>query len=309
MPAALVIPGGGAGSSRPSLPITGRVSSCRSRHQVTSVMSPNVHTITRPVPLAGSARRCARIGTGTPNSGVRGRRAEQRACTARRRDARPAPRRQAAARAWLSPRRPRPEGRRGCGAHPVPGPCRGEGKRQPDERAWRFAVLDLGLCHRGAERHVPQRRRLCLVGLAAGEVAQEGELGDSLHAVVDGPVAEVPVHRQAEPLPRLRVRGLVQLGELPAQLHEVAPGDGQLIGWTQRAAVAQGWRREAGLVRQGRVAADAVVVLDAAFGGQAVVVPPDRVEDLLAAHALEARDDVGLAVGEGVPEVQRSAGR
>ena len=176
------------------------------------------------------------------------------------------------------------------GLTPFPVQIVGEGKREPDERAWRFAVLDLGLCHRGAERHVPQGRRLCLVGLAAGEVAQEGELRDSLHAVVNGPVADVPVHRQAEPLPRLGVRGLVQFGELPAQLHEVAPGDGQLIGRTQRAAVAQGWRGEAGLVRQRWVATDAVVVLDAAFGGQAVIVPPDRVEDLLAAHALEARD-------------------
>ena len=33
-------------------------------------MSPNVHTMTSPVPLAGSASRWARIGTGTPNTGV-----------------------------------------------------------------------------------------------------------------------------------------------------------------------------------------------------------------------------------------------
>ncbi len=53
-----------------------------------------------------------------------------------------------------------------------------ERKRQPDERARRFAVLDLGLRHGGAERHVPQRWRLRLVGLATGQVAQERALGD-----------------------------------------------------------------------------------------------------------------------------------
>ena len=61
-----VQPGGGPASSRPSWPITGRVSSRRSRHQVTSVVSPNVQTMAMPVPLAGSASRCARTGTAHP---------------------------------------------------------------------------------------------------------------------------------------------------------------------------------------------------------------------------------------------------
>ena len=34
------------------------------------MVSPNVHTITRPVPLPGSARWCASTGTAVPNSGV-----------------------------------------------------------------------------------------------------------------------------------------------------------------------------------------------------------------------------------------------
>src|SRR5690606_4086094 len=54
------------------------------------------------------------------------------------------------------------------------------------------------------------------------------------------------------------------------------------------------------------VAPHAVVVLHATLGRQAVVVPAHRVEDLLAAHALVARDDVGVRVGEHVPDVQRS---
>src|SRR5690606_20791655 len=40
---------------------------------------------------------------------------------------------------------------------------------------------------------------------------------------------------------------------------------------------------------------------------QAVVVPAHRVEHLAAAHPLEARGDVGVGVGEHVPDVQRAA--
>ena len=41
-----------------------------SRHQMTSVTSPNVQIIATPVPFSGSASACARIGTRTPKSGV-----------------------------------------------------------------------------------------------------------------------------------------------------------------------------------------------------------------------------------------------
>ena len=64
-------PVGGASTSRPSLPITDLVSRSSSRHQITSVRSPNVQTIAIPEPLSGLASRCARTGTATPNSGVR----------------------------------------------------------------------------------------------------------------------------------------------------------------------------------------------------------------------------------------------
>ena len=59
-----------------------------------------------------------------------------------------------------------------------------------------------------------------------------------------------------------------------------------------------GRRSEVRVVRQGRVAAHAVVVLHPALGRQAVVVPADRVEDVLAAHPLVAGDQVGVGVGE-----------
>ena len=63
------------------------------------------------------------------------------------------------------------------------------------------------------------------------------------------------------------------------------------------------------VVRQRRIAAHAEVVLHATLGRQPVVVPPHRIEDFLAAHALIARDDVGVREGEDVADVQRAADR
>ena len=63
---------------------------------------------------------------------------------------------------------------------------------------------------------------------------------------------------------------------------------------------------EVRVVGQRRVAAHAVVVLDATFGGQAVVIPAHRVEDLLAPHPLVTSDGVGVGVGEHVPGMQMS---
>src|SRR5207253_3361774 len=60
---------------------------------------------------------------------------------------------------------------------------------------------------------------------------------------------------------------------------------------------------------QRRVAAHAEVVLHPPLGGQAVVVPPHRVEDLLAPHPAETRDQVRVGVGEDVSDVERSADR
>ena len=51
------------------------------------------------------------------------------------------------------------------------------------------------------------------------------------------------------------------------------------------------------------------VVLHATLGRQSVVVPPHRIEHFLAAHALIARHDVGVRVGEDVADMKRSAHR
>jgi len=55
--------------NRPSRITTVRVGRRSSRHQVTSVWSPNVQHIAMPAPLSFSAARCASTGISTPNSG------------------------------------------------------------------------------------------------------------------------------------------------------------------------------------------------------------------------------------------------
>ena len=61
---------GGSAAKRPSRSSVARVGRSSSRHQITSVRSPNVQIIAMPVPLSGSASSCATTGTSTPNRGV-----------------------------------------------------------------------------------------------------------------------------------------------------------------------------------------------------------------------------------------------
>ena len=161
--------------------------------------------------------------------------------------------------------------------------------------------LELGLRDGGLEGDVPQRGGLLQVGLAAGEVAQEGALGRRLGRRPDGGVGLLPVDREAERAPQRLEDLLVLDDQLLAELDEVRPADRDLplrVGLLRRG--------EVGVVGQRRVAAHAEVVLDAPLGRQAVVVPAHRVEDLLAAHPLEAGDEVGVGVGEDVADVQRA---
>ena len=168
-----------------------------------------------------------------------------------------------------------------------------------------LAVLHLGLGDGGAEVDVPHRRRFLAVRLAAGDVAQERALAGAARALVDGGVLQRPVDRQAEPAQQRLEDLLVGLDEFVAQLEEVRPGDGDRPVVLRRLTAER--RLEALDVGLARVAADAVVVLDAPLGGQAVVVPAHRVEDLLAGHALVAGDRVGVGVAEHVAHVQRAA--
>ena len=167
-----------------------------------------------------------------------------------------------------------------------------------------FAVLEFGLSDGGAERHVPQGRRLGLVRLTTSKIAQEGQLACALGVAVDGLVGLCPVDAQAHPTPQFLERLLVLNGQALAERDEVAATDRYLVLRVRLLG-----RLEVGVVRQRRIAANSVVVLHTALGWQAVVVPAHRVEDLKAAHALVAGHAVGVGVGENVPDVQRPAHR
>ncbi len=182
---------------RPSRPMITRAGSCSSRHQVTSVRSPKVQHITMPEPLSGSASRVAEhrqlhpehgAGDGAPEQvGVAlvvGMGDQGHAGGDQLRpgglDARP-------------DRRVRVEGHPVVGAGIVPG-------------------LELGLGHRGLEGHVPHRRRLGQVGLAALQVAQERLLGHGDRVVGDRGVEAVPVHAQPHPAPQVLERASRRCG-------------------------------------------------------------------------------------------------
>ena len=64
-------PWGGEWVMRPARVMMDRVGSWSSRHQITSVTSPNVQIMAMPDPFSGSASGWATIGTSTPKSGVR----------------------------------------------------------------------------------------------------------------------------------------------------------------------------------------------------------------------------------------------
>ena len=70
MPASLVIHSGVSVCSRPSRVTTERVGRASSRHQTTSVTSPNVQIMAMPEPFSGSASSWGRTSTSTPNRGV-----------------------------------------------------------------------------------------------------------------------------------------------------------------------------------------------------------------------------------------------
>ncbi|CAB4900373.1 unannotated protein [freshwater metagenome] len=168
-------------------------------------------------------------------------------------------------------------------------------------------VFEFGLSHGRAERDIPQRGRHGLVGLAALDVAHEGQLRGANRIAANGAVGLAPVDREAERAPQRLKLLLVFNGELLAQLDEVAAADGNLVGGLGALVVATLKRgRESGLVGQRRVTANTVVVLHASLGGQAVIVPAHGVEDLFATHALVARHHVGVGVAEHVSHVQRT---
>ena len=169
-----------------------------------------------------------------------------------------------------------------------------------------LAVLDLGLGDGGAVVDVPERRRLGAVGLAAGQVAEEGDLAG---AAADGRRSSCTGSDQSNDSPRRRNSSSKTASSVAVSSWHSSTKLGREIGTSRWpfGRVAAVRRREVGVVRRRRVAAHAVEVLHPALGGQAVVVPADRVEDGLAAHPLVAGDGVGLGVAEHGAHVERAA--
>ena len=170
-----------------------------------------------------------------------------------------------------------------------------------------FAGLKLGLSHCGLEGHVPQAGGVLLVGLAAGKVAQEGLLSHAPRVLTDGVVGLRPVDGQTQLAPQGLKQLLILSSQTLAQLDEVLAGNRHLILGVNLLAISAFKRRlEVRVVRQRHVHAHAIVVLHAALGRQAVVIPTHRVEHVVAAHALVARNHIGVRVREHVTHVQRT---
>jgi hypothetical protein len=111
----------------------------------------------------------------------------------------------------------------------------------------------------------------------------------------------LPIDGQAELLPQLLESLLVYFCELPAEFDEIRPADHFGRSFT----IAAGF--EVWQVREVGVAANVEEVLHPSFGGQAVVVPSHRIEDIHSSHAALARDEILVGVAEYVADVKRTA--
>ncbi len=179
-------------------------------------------------------------------------------------------------------------------------------KAQLMVRAAQRPVLRLGLGHGRSEVHVPHGGSFDVVDVSFPEQVEEARLGDSAAPLVDGRVLEGPIHRQAEALPE-RLEGLLVLGgEGQAELDEVGPRHPPRRRLRAVAAMSDD---EALFIGHRGLAAHVEMVLDAALGGQTVVVPPHRIEDVSPRHPPVSGEDVGLGVAEHVADVERARDR
>ena len=177
----------------------------------------------------------------------------------------------------------------------------GDRERNPVVRARHLAIFELGLCYGRLEIDVPQRRRLDLVRETALQETKKCDLRDALRAPADRGIRHRPVDREAEVFPQVFERLLVLGSEPRAQLDEIrARYRHRLFARLRR-------RRERRIVRQRRIAPYPVIVLDATFGRQPVIIPSHRIEDGLASHPMEAGNQVGMREREDVADVQRAA--
>ena len=170
-------------------------------------------------------------------------------------------------------------------------------------RPGHFPVFQFRLRDGRPEVHVPQRRRFQLIRAALVEQSQERELRHPLRVTPDGGVGHRPVHRQAEMPPQPLKHDFVVSRQARTQFHKVrARNVDGMFGRRLR-------RYEGRVVRQRGVAAHAVVILHAAFGGQTVVVPAHRITHRTTAHALVPCDHIRMGIRKHMPHMQGSADR
>jgi hypothetical protein len=166
-------------------------------------------------------------------------------------------------------------------------------------------VDDLGLRDRGLEVDIPHRRGVGRVREPAREQPQEPSLRGPARHLADRGVRARPIDREPQQ-PEQRFEGLLVLGgQALAELDEVrtAHRHRSLARPVERVDV------ERRVARQRRIASHAEVVLHPALRRETVVVPPHRIEDLVAAHPVEPSHQVGVGVALHRPEVQRAARR
>ena len=168
-------------------------------------------------------------------------------------------------------------------------------------------VFGFGLRNRGLEIHVPHGGRFTRVDQLLVPEITEGSLGNGAAMIIDGLVLLGPVHRKTQALPeRAKIRFVV-VDERVTGLDEVGPRN-HLRGFLAHLGRSL-FKLEVRIVRSLRVAANVVVVLHATLRRQPVVVPTHGIEDVQAAHALEAHHDVGLGIRKDMPDMQRARSR
>ena len=151
-----------------------------------------------------------------------------------------------------------------------------EGQR--DEGRFPLQVVQIRLGDGRPALRAPDGGRHLPVGQPLRDQVKERKLRAAARVGVDGAVGVAPINRQPQPPPQ----PLVSLFGLRA--------DGQAVGDERLAPHCGG--------------GDAQPALHQPLGGQPVVVIAHGVEDVVAAHAPEARQEVGVAVGVDVAQVQ-----
>ena len=133
---------------------------------------------------------------------------------------------------------------------------------------------------------------------------EKAELREMAAMVVNRGVLLLPIHRQADAPPEFHERFFVLFRQFQAEFDKIFAGKLKRVMFAGfRACV---FALKIFDVWDFRVAGDMEIVLHAAFGRQAVVVPAHRIENIHAQHPFVADNHVGMRVAENMPHVERT---